>query len=342
MKRKKRVSQVTMALVLAATCLGFCPASAEQSEANQAGKKAASEADAAVAVVNGAKIHESDLRFRVEAVRRGSKKLDLSPDGVLELRKAALQHLIGFELLYQDSLSLRTEDIDRQVDDMLAAAEQQMGSRKGLVEQLARDGLTLEGARKNLRKNLLIQAEIDQRVVPHVKVAEPEIQAFYQANQDRITHEELVGARHILIRIPEGGTEEEKKAALEKITSLRKELSEGKDFSDLAKANSECPSREEGGDLGYFPKGAMVPEFEEVAFSLKEGEVSEVVQTQFGYHLVQVYGREPAGPWPLEDVREQIEKELKDKKVWEAINALIEKLRKKAKIKILDKTLAEK
>jgi peptidyl-prolyl cis-trans isomerase C len=210
------------------------------------------------------------------------------------------------------------------------------------MEELAKEGLTLDKVRRNIRKNLLVQAVVEQKILPQVKVTDEDIQSLYQANQDKFKHDEMVGARHILIQVPKEASEEQKKAAQEKIASLRKELVEGKDFAEMAKANSNCPSRTKGGDLGYFEKGRMVPEFANVAFSLKEGEISEVVETSFGYHVIQVYGKKPAGTYPLEEVRDQVEKEVQNQKAWEAIMAYIQKLQKSAKIQILDKSLAAK
>lgn len=341
MRRKQQMLQLAMALVLAASFLAPWGAVAEQAKPSQPAKAAPSPADPTIATVNGARICESDLKMGMGILRRNMGKTEQSPEETLGLRKMALQQLIGFELLYQDSLSLGIEDLEKQIDQMIATAEKQSGSPEKFQEQLKQEGLTMERVRKNIRRNLLVQAEVEKRVVPKVKVTEADIQAFYQASQDQLKHEELVGARHILVRVPQGATEEQKKAAQEKIASVRKELTEGKDFAQLAKENSDCPSKERGGDLGYFPKGVMAPEFEKAAFSLKEGELSEIVETQFGYHLIQVYGKKPAGTWPLEEVRGQMENDLKDKKIWEAVNAYMQELEKKAKIKILDKTLAE-
>jgi len=329
-------------LALAATPLGFLQSRAEQSE--PASPTIAQPENKAMATVNGATLYEGDLRGMTEALWKGSGKLDAPPEGDLALRREALKQLIEYELLYQDSLTLAPEElekIEKQVEDTVSNAEKQSGGREKLVEQLAQGGLTLERARDTLRKNLLVRADVDQKVISKVQVSEEEIGAFYQANTERFKHEELIGARHILILVPKDATEEQKKAVLEKISALRKEISGGKDFAEVAKASSECPSKERGGDLGYFPKGTMVPEFEQVAYSLKEGEVSEPVLTQFGYHLILVYGRKPAGVWPFEEVRGTVETDLRNQKTQEAFNSYMENLRKVAKITILDQTLAQ-
>jgi len=175
-----------------------------------------------------------------------------------------------------------------------------------------------------------------------VKVTDAELEAAYQANQERYRHGELIGARHILIQVPKEATEEQKKQAKEKIESLLKEAQAGKDFSELAKMHSDCPSKTRGGDLGYFGKGRMVPAFEKAALALKEGEISPVVETQFGFHLIQVYGKKPPGVTPLEEVRRQVESQVKNEKFQKTVNEYVSNLRQKAKIEILDPTLKEK
>jgi peptidyl-prolyl cis-trans isomerase C len=342
MKRKQRLWEFIAAMVLVAACLFPFGAGAEQPKAKPATKAAPAQTDPAIAVVNGSKLYESDLKWQMENIKRSSPESDQSSVATQQTRKMALQELIEFEILYQDSLSLGVKDVDKQVDDMIAEGVKQLGSQEKLTEQLTKDGLTLEHARKILKKNILIQAEVDKRIAPQVTVTEADIEAYYEANQDRLKHDGLVAARHILLKFPENVTEEQKKAALEKIQGLRKEIVEGKDFAEVAKANSDCPSKTRGGDLGYFPKGVMVPEFEKVAFSLNEGQLSEVVETPYGYHLILVYGKKPAGTVPLADVRDRIEKDVKQKKLYEAMKAHIAKLQKTAKVQVLDKTLAEK
>ena len=341
MKRKQQLWGFIAAVVLAAACLFPLGGGAEQPKAKPAVKPAPAQNDPAVAVVNGSKLYESDLKWQMENIKRGTPGSDQSSEANHQMRKMALQELIGFELLYQDGLSLGIKDVDKQVDDMIASGIKQFGSQEKLTEQLAKDGLTLDHVRKFLKKNVVIQAEVEKRIAPQVTVTEADIEAYYEANKDRLKHDGLVGARHILIKFSENATEEQKKAALEKIQALRVEIAGGKDFAEVAKANSDCPSKERGGDLGYFPKGTMVPEFEKAAFSLNEGELSQVVETSYGYHLILVYGKKPAGTVPLADVQDQLEKDVKQRKLYEAMKAQIEKLQKTAKVQVLDKTLAE-
>ncbi len=249
---------------------------------------------------------------------------------------------MAVELLYQEGKGLNLPEVDKQVEAMWTAAEKQAGSKEKFEEQLTKEGLTMDQARDNIKKNIYVRAVISQKIQPLVKVTDAELEAAYQANQERYRHGELVGARHILIQVPKEATEEQKKQAKEKIETVLKEVQAGKDFSELAKTYSDCPSKTRGGDLGYFGKGRMVPAFETAAFALKEGEVSPVVETQFGFHLILVYGKKPPGVTPLAEVRQQVEAQMKNEKFQKTVNEYVADLRKKAKVEILDPTLKEK
>jgi peptidyl-prolyl cis-trans isomerase C len=341
--KRKHLSPVLFALLGLSTLILFSPEGWSQPpggsppEATGAGK-----VENPVALVNETKIYERDLTMMIREMRRqfGEKSIAAEPADVL--RRKAFDQYLAVELLYQDSRDLGLTDVEQQVDSMLAMAEKQAGSKEQFEAQLEKEGLDRRLARENIKKNVVLQANINKKVIPSITVSEEELQAAYQATPDRFKHGDQVGARHILIRIPKEAGDDQKKTAKLKIASIRQEILAGKDFAETAKTQSDCPSKARGGDLGYFAKGRMVPEFEKAAFSLKEGEVSEIVETQFGFHLIQVYGKKPAGVTPLSEVRGSLEREIKNKKTNEAVGAYVKDLRKKAKIEILDQTLSEK
>lgn len=138
-------------------------------------------------------------------------------------------------------------------------------------------------------------------------VSAEQVQAFYAANKDRLfTQEDRVRARHILLRVEQNATPAEAGAVLEQIRGIKTRLDNGEDFTALAQELSEDTSNIVGGDLGWFDRGQMVPAFEAVAFSLKPGEISDPVRTDFGYHLIKCEAREEAGVKAFEDVKEEI------------------------------------
>jgi len=159
---------------------------------------------------------------------------------------------------------------------------------------------------------------------------------FYQKNQDKFQQGPRVRASHILIGIPQNADAATKQQAKAKADALLKDLKSGKDFAATAKANSQDPgSAPNGGDLGYFEQGQMVPPFEQAAFALKPGEMSEIVESQFGYHIIKVADRQDSRVVPLDEAKGQIEEFLSQQNRHAQTELFVNALRAKAKIEIL-------
>ena len=160
-----------------------------------------------------------------------------------------------------------------------------------------------------------------------IKVSQDEIAKYYQDNLDKYKVKERVKARHILIKLGKDASSEEVKQAKAKIAAIKKQLKAGKDFAELAKKNSEGPSASRGGELGWFPRGAMVKAFEDAAFALKEGEVSGPVRTQFGFHLILVEKHEAAHTKKLAEVSPEIKKQLQRQALPDLLQKKFEEIR---------------
>lgn len=143
-----------------------------------------------------------------------------------------------------------------------------------------------------------------------VFLPEQQVVDYYDLNRDRYEEKKEVKARHILIKINPGATEEEVQAAKEKATSVLEEARSGKDFAELAKAYSEGPTGPKGGDLGFFSKGQMVKPFEDVAFQMVKGEISDLVRTEFGFHIIKVEDIRGGSRKSFDEVRDEIRKSL--------------------------------
>jgi peptidyl-prolyl cis-trans isomerase C len=163
-------------------------------------------------------------------------------------------------------------------------------------------------------------------------VSEKESRAHYDSNLESFKKPEQVRASHILIKVDPGADEAKKAEARTKIESLQAKLKNGEDFGALAKEYSEGPSAPKGGDLGFFGRGQMVKPFEETAFTMKPGQVSGIVETRFGYHLIMVTERTPESTLSYEEVKDRLEQYLKQQKAQETIAAYVETLKGKAKI----------
>lgn len=275
------------------------------------------------ATINGEVIYASDLAREVGAIAR-QYGIDLNSEQGRtqrsEISRIVLDQLIEQRLILQEARKRGARATDAQVDEALAEIQADFPSEAEFQFALDRRGLTLNDLRDRLRTNVTVQNL--QGRVSKATVTEAEIQKFYEDNRKDFDQPEQVHVRHILV-----GTEAEARFVLAR-------LNRGEKFQDLAKTLSKDPgSREQSGDLGFIGRGQLVPEFERVAFSLQPGQVSDVVKTQFGYHIIQMVERKTAQPSRLEQVREQIRRQLLSKKQEGDFTAWLKLVKAQATIK---------
>jgi peptidyl-prolyl cis-trans isomerase C len=178
----------------------------------------------------------------------------------------------------------------------------------------------------------MLQAELGTKVT----VTPEQINDFYQKNPAQFQQPERVRASHILIGFPQNADDAAKNQARAKAADVLKDVKAGKDFAALAKEHSTDPgSGKNGGDLGFFQQGQMVPPFDKAAFSMKPGETSELVETDFGVHIIRVVDRQPPRAVPLDEVRPQIQQYLEGQGRQQATQAFVDTLKSKGKIEIL-------
>ena len=203
--------------------------------------------------------------------------------------------------------------------------------RELIVQQAKKDGIdkSPEVAAKleDLKKRVVVEAFLKKKVEESANVSDAELQEFYKKNQDKFQTGEQIKASHILV-----------KSAAE-AQDIEKQLKAGASFDALAKKHSIDGAAAKGGDLGWFGKGSMLPEFEKVAFSLKEGQTSGIVQTKFGYHIIKATGKRPAGARSFEEVREEIKAAVIPEKQQATFAKLKEELKKDAKLSIKEDAL---
>lgn len=177
---------------------------------------------------------------------------------------------------------------------------------------------------------MLVGKLVEEKTAGTAEATPEEIAAFYQENIDAFKVPEQVTASHILLAFDDTDTDETKAEKKAKIEALKKQIAGGASFEELATANSDCPSSQRGGDLGSFGRGQMVPEFEEVAFNMETGTVSDIVETQFGYHLIKVTDHQPESVRSLDESSEQISNYLSNQKKQEILVAYIKGLKEAA------------
>ena len=194
-------------------------------------------------------------------------------------------------------------------------------------------GLSEKEIRAQIQRGLAINQLLDTNVRPKITVTEEESKKFYNNNPNLFKQPEQVKASHILIKMAPNAEESIKIQARKKIETVQIKVRQGEDFGLLAKANSEGPSAQREGDLGYFRRGQMVKSFEDAAFALNVGKVSGIVETQFGYHLIKVTDKKLARTIPYKEVQFRLEQHLKKEKEKTEIQGYIKNLKKSAKIK---------
>lgn len=222
------------------------------------------------------------------------------------------------QLSPQVAMQFRTpEGIKNLVKELV---NQELFYSQAIAEGLDKEEEFIEQLEK-IKKQVLIQYTVN-KLLSAVEVKEEEIKAFYMSKQENFKTPEMVRASHILV-----DSEEDANSILE-------EINNGMAFEEAAKKYSNCPSKERGGDLGEFPRGQMVQEFEEAAFSMEEGQISEPIKTQFGYHIIKLVSRKEAAISPLEEVKEQIQNHLIDLKQREKFDEATHELKEKYEVKI--------
>ena len=205
-----------------------------------------------------------------------------------------------------------TGDMEKAKQMLEELKQQSEEQQPGLFAmQLAQYGLTEEKLLAQFCEQQILE-QFQQKILANVGEPEPateeEAQKFYDDNPEYFQNPELLSAAHILVQFPsQSPSDDEKAAALKKAQEIRATLAEdGSNFAEVAALKSDCPSSEQGGDLGPFPRGAMVREFEEALLALKEGEISDPVETIFGYHIIKAGAIQPESITPFEEVKEEI------------------------------------
>ena len=286
------------------------------------------------AVVNGTIITQAELDSQMKIVidRLSASGRLPDPSQLDQIRSQVLENLIARELLYQESQKKGIKISEEEVNQQLIKVKAQFPNEAEFNNALNRMDLTEASIKEKLERDLALRKLIEDEITPKVTVTDSEIRAFYDNNPATFKQPERVKASHILIKVDPQANAEQKAEAQKKIDLVQAKLQKGEDFGALAKEYSEGPSGPKGGDLGYFTRGQMVKAFEEAAFAMKPGEVSGVVETRFGYHLIKVTDKTPEGTLPYNDVKEKLGEFLKQKKIQQEIQVYVKNLEEKAKI----------
>ncbi len=294
--------------------------------------------DAVLAKINGKEIKSSELMREVQMMYQQSIADGMFPDDsqIEEFKDMALDMLIGRELLLQEAEQKNYKADPSAVEEYINSLSMNYGGIEVLEEQLLKQDMTLEELRRNTERYQLMSEFIDKEFRNSISLDKNAAEDYYAENKDYFKKEETVTASHILIKTSENADEKELKEAYEKISSIRERIIAGESFEDLAQEYSECPSGQRGGDLGEFGHGSMVPPFDRAAFSLDVGELSQPVQTRFGYHIILCTAKSEGAVIAYDDVKDQIISYLTDLELEAYMNEHVENLKKNAEIIIFE------
>ncbi|MFL5345491.1 MAG: peptidylprolyl isomerase [Hyalangium sp.] len=254
-----------------------------------------------------------------------------------QILKEALDTLIAEKLVEAEVKELGLTVTPAEVDEAMADVQKQNNiTDPAQFEQLlAREGYTMKTYKEFLGKQIVRGRLMQMKVAAKVKISEEDLKAAYAQYAKLEGDEAEVHARHILVAVDPKATPEQVEAARKKAEAIAQEARRpGMDFASLAKARSEGPSKEDGGDLGFFRRGVMVPAFEKAAFSLKVGEVSDPIRTNFGWHVLKVEEKRAVGVTPYEEMRPKLEAQLRQQKTEKFVEQYVQELKKKASIEV--------
>ncbi len=287
-----------------------------------------------VAKVNGMTITREELLSAADNARSQLAHMGVKPPiPSRHFYKTVLDQMIGGTLLYQQAKTEKVVPTESEIDARLKEIKSHFKDEAEFEQAMKSQNVTLDSLKANVGKGITIQKYIATKIAPQAKVTEQEEKAFYKDNLKEMKVPEEFKVAHILIEVPKNATAKQKAAARAKAEEIDKKAKAGEDFAKLAKENSDDPmSKDKGGELPWLAKGQTVPSFEKAAFALKPGQISDVVESPFGFHIIKMEGTKPPSTRTFDEVKDQIATLLKRRKVQQLVDNRVGELRAKAKV----------
>jgi parvulin-like peptidyl-prolyl isomerase len=281
--------------------------------------------------VNGEKIYAAQISMTVNNIASQLKAQGETPNEE-QVVQLSTRRLIEQKLLAQEARRQGIQSDELRFAQMMEQLEKAAGGRKNLEESLATRGSDMAQVETLVREMELSRTFIEKKIMPTIEVTDEEVATFYEENPETFRVPEQVHARHIIFNATEDADPETVAAAREKAEAARQRAVDGEDFAELAREVSEGESAEVGGDLGFFPHAMMEPAVADAAFALEPGEISDVVRSPYGFHVITVEERRPAGTPSLDQVSDQVRLMLGQRKTARAVAELLQRLGEEATI----------
>jgi peptidyl-prolyl cis-trans isomerase C len=280
---------------------------------------------------------DTDIQKQLETIK-GKIPAESLENAKAEIRRGLIDEFVVRTLMNREITKRKVTADDKEITEILESLKAQLPTGMTIDEFQKKNKIDAAKMKEeiglNIRMNKLIMAELGGKV----KITDQEIVDFYKQNQDKFKQPESVHARHILVAKAPEDTDKIKTGKKTKVEELRKQLVNGADFADVAAKNSDCPSKQNGGDLGTFSRGQLVKPFEDAAFSQKKNAIGPVVETDFGFHIIQVLEHQIEQVAKLDAAtKKQINEFLERQKQQAAFEGLVKRLKAGANILVYGK-----
>ncbi|MFA6272782.1 MAG: peptidylprolyl isomerase [Patescibacteria group bacterium] len=285
--------------------------------------------------INGEILTEDAIRFELDRLVKFYSDY-ISPEEIMKqmdsLRQKAKEQAIGAKLLMNEAdrldIKVSPEDIDKRLEIMVKG----VGGRENFEKILVGRNLTEETVRKSIEKGRKVDLLVEQSTSGVNEPTEAEILEHFEKHSNEYEKSERAQARHILIKF-DPKNKADRETAMSRILEIKRKIQDGAEFSDQAAAHSDCPSgKKSAGSLGWVSRGMTVSEFDKALFSMKVGGLSDVIETQFGFHIIDKVAEERGGKADFDEVRERVREFLRHSYRGEALTAFVNELRAKARI----------
>ncbi|MEE9165257.1 MAG: peptidylprolyl isomerase [Nitrospinota bacterium] len=289
-----------------------------------------------VASVNDVKITSRPIKASLQRlkVQASHQNQVINKQQIKQMVNQILETEIQREVMFQHGKKLKIEVLDKDVSQIIDLMKSRFNNEEEFLKEFSKRGMNFEMLKKQISRNIVVTRVIQKKIHDKIEISDQQTMDFYKKNEKSFKNPESVHAAHILIKVDNKFSDKDKKIARKKIEDILKKAREGEDFAVLAKQYSEGPSASRGGDLSNITRNQMVKEFEYAVFKLKEGEISDVVETQFGFHIIKAYEKKEAGGLlPFDQVKENISNFLKRAEAEQRAKTYIEDLERKADIK---------
>lgn len=312
-------------------------------KADSASAAMKAEAGTVVVKVNGKSVTKLDVQRQEDMLMQqlqqyadSSQMEQMKPN----VRKQAVDNAINRVLLEEAVNKLGIKADKKAVDERADVYRKNFVSDDAFKADLVKRGLTADQLRHEIELGIMAEDLFNRRTANLKPVTEQDAKNFYDNNEDRFVQPERVRASHILIAVNKDDADSTRARKKKDAQRILAEIKKGADFADEARKYSGDPNKAQGGDLGYFERGRMVPEFEKAAFALKTGQLSGIVETPFGYHIIKVVDHAMPSTVPFDQAKQNIEQYLGNQKKQQVLTSYFDSLRSVSKVQFIDSSFA--